>query len=228
MSATNVTLRDRFNSLKAHLSDWKLAYGMTSATAFVRLIPHPSNFTPVGAMGLYSGARLPMKSALLFTFFMMIVTDAILGFMFLNAPWNPEHKYTAWSWTTPAIYLCIFANILLGRYLRLTEHPAFILGCSLVGSLQFWLITNLAVYLVNPLVFPGGLIECYTIALPFLQNAVFGDLIFTSVIFFLHFALSKMSVFRREAVAYLRLHTLPGKEPLLASEYPAAEYKCQV
>ena len=35
-----------------------LAMSLTVAGAVLRLLPHPANFTPVGGMSLYAGARL--------------------------------------------------------------------------------------------------------------------------------------------------------------------------
>jgi hypothetical protein len=64
-------------------------------------------------------------------------------------------------------------------------------GAALLGSLQFFLISNFAVWL-NSKVYPptlGGLVECYAIAVPFYRGTLTGDLIFSGLIFGVHAAL---------------------------------------
>ena len=49
--------------------------------AFTRLIPHPPNFTPIIAMGLFGGAYLEdRRLVFLIPLIAMIIADAFLGF----------------------------------------------------------------------------------------------------------------------------------------------------
>src|SRR5206468_12974236 len=49
--------------------------------AALRLVPHPSNFTPIGAMALFSGAYLGRRSlAFVAPLGAMLLSDAVLGF----------------------------------------------------------------------------------------------------------------------------------------------------
>ena len=49
--------------------------------AFTRLMPHPPNFTPIIAMGLFGGAYLKDKRlALLLPMGAMLIADIFLGF----------------------------------------------------------------------------------------------------------------------------------------------------
>lgn len=62
----------------------------------------------------------------------------------------------------------------------------FTLPCWIVtASLAYWLWTNLGVWLTSGIYAKNlaGLANCYVAALPFLQNAMLGDLIWTTVIF---------------------------------------------
>src|SRR5690242_21726982 len=55
--------------------------GAIVVAAALRLAPHPPNFTPIGAMALFSGAYLGRRS-LAFTapLAAMLLSDAVLGF----------------------------------------------------------------------------------------------------------------------------------------------------
>lgn len=44
-----------------------------------RFLPHPSNFTLVGAMTVYSGARIQGWKSFVYPMFMVLVTDFILS-----------------------------------------------------------------------------------------------------------------------------------------------------
>ena len=49
--------------------------------AFTRLIPHPPNFSPIIAIGLFGGAYLKdPKLALIIPLLAMIIADTFLGF----------------------------------------------------------------------------------------------------------------------------------------------------
>ncbi|MDO8493797.1 MAG: hypothetical protein Q7S68_00470, partial [Deltaproteobacteria bacterium] len=77
-------------------------------------------------------------------------------------------------------------NILLGqkiggekRYLKLGTY-------SIVGGLQFFLLTNFGVWVEGLLYAPTatGLVQCYAMALPFLTNTLLGNLVWSFGLFF--------------------------------------------
>ena len=45
-------------------ADWRWTLLLATAAGVARLIPHPWNFTPVGALGLFTGSRLRPGSPL--------------------------------------------------------------------------------------------------------------------------------------------------------------------
>ena len=56
---------------------------------------------------------------------------------------------------------------------------------SISGSLIFFLVTNFGVW-ISGAMYPKslfGLIECYTLALPFFGNSLVGDLVYCTVLF---------------------------------------------
>jgi hypothetical protein len=143
-----------------------------------RLLPHPANFAPIAAVGIFSA--FVFKNKLLrfgVPIIAMLVSDAIIGF------------YT--PLVMVAVYLSFVISTFLGKYLAKHRSIEIGAGVSLIASIQFYLITNLAVFFFTPL-YPKswpGLIECYLLALPFFRNTILGDLFYTSAIFGLFFGL---------------------------------------
>ena len=111
-----------------------LALGLTILAALVRITPHPPNFAPVGGMSLFAGARLRGWMAYLLPLALMAATDPIVG---------------GYSKTTPFVYASFLINVWIGRSLRATESPWRIGSAAVLGSIQFFLISNFAVWLFS-------------------------------------------------------------------------------
>jgi hypothetical protein len=111
----------------------------------------------------------------------MAVTDPLLG---------------GYSFATPFIYASFLLSVWMGSKLRQTENPLVIGGVALAGSAQFFLISNLGTFLAPSLhpMYPhtfGGLMACFTAAIPFFRNTFLSDLIYTAVLFGAHAFLSR-------------------------------------
>jgi hypothetical protein len=160
-----------------------------------RLLPHPPNMTSVGAAGLFSGARLRRWQAFLIPLITMAVTDPIVGFIYGFHPF---------SWLTPVIYVSLLINVWIGVCLRATESPLRISAAALVGSVQFSLLTNFAVWLIGDgRLYPHtatGLAACYIAGLPFLGWTALGDLAYSGVLFSIHGWLARRA-FHGERIA---------------------------
>ena len=148
-----------------------------------RLLPHWPDFTPIGASGLFAGARLRGWRAYAVPLFAMLISDPILGFL---------HGFRPFTAMTLFVYSSLLINVLIGRALRASENPLRIAPAALMGSIQFYAITNFAVWLLGNH-FPHtdmGLVACYVVALPFLKNMMLGDLLYSAALFGLHAWLS--------------------------------------
>lgn len=138
--------------------------------ALFRLVPHPPNFSPIAAMALFSGAYMPRRGlAFVAPLGAMLVSDAVLGF----------HS------GMPVVYASVALIVALGFVLSSRRSPGRILGAALASSLLFYLITNFAVWAAGDM-YPktlAGLSACYLAAIPFFQNGLAGDLVFTGLLF---------------------------------------------
>ena len=145
-------------------------------TILLRLIPHPANFSPVGAMGLFGGAKLRGWQACTLSLAVLLVSDLTL--------WAYAGFDSKYLFHTSRIYcygsFLIYVGI--GRLLRGRESLLAAGGASLLGSLQFFLITNFCVWLLQPFeslenvpaafIYSrdlGGLLTCFAAGLPFFQ-----------------------------------------------------------
>ena len=138
--------------------------------AALRLVPHPPNFTPIGAMALFSGAYLTRRGlAFAVPLAAMLLSDAVLGF----------HS------GMPFVYGSVALITFIGS-LGLKRVSSFrVVGAALVSSVLFFVVTNFGTWAVSgmyPLTL-AGLAACYVAAIPFFQNTVVGDLFYSAVLF---------------------------------------------
>ncbi len=144
--------------------------GMILAGALLRLIPHYPNFTPIAAMALFGGAYFNNKKlAFVIPFAAMLLSDLFLGF----------HS------TMPFVYISFALIVMIGFNLRNNKKVLNIAIASLSSSILFFVITNFAVWASGG-IYPlnaRGLVECFTMAIPFFQNNVLGDLLYTGIFF---------------------------------------------
>ena len=62
------------------------AVGLVLLGGLLRLTPHPWNFTPVGGMSLFAGARMRGWMAYLLPLLVMLITDPLVGGYTLGSP----------------------------------------------------------------------------------------------------------------------------------------------
>jgi hypothetical protein len=147
-----------------------VALAMIVLAAILRIVPHPWNFTPIGAMALFSGAVvLDRRIAFLFPAATLVVSDIFIGFSILE----------------PLIYLSFLVNVFIGLWLRGRRTPVNIGAATLLGAVQFFLVTNFGVWMfLNT--FPktaAGLLTCYAVGAPLFWNTLAGDALFAALLF---------------------------------------------
>ena len=151
--------------------------------AFSRIIPHPANFTPILGMAVFAGTVFDRKIfSFLIPLLAMILSDLFLGF----------HSDIV------IIYFAICLNVAIGIYF-INKISYFKIFVSLVsGSLVFFIITNFAVWVSSGMYTYSleGLLTCYTMALPFLQNTIISTILYGVGAFFIFELSNKYLVFR--------------------------------
>lgn len=164
------------------------SYGLAVLAGVLRLVPHPPNFTPVGALGLYGGGRLPTWRAYVLPLGVMAASDVVLGLL------RVYDGYPMFGWYTLFVYPSLLLNVVLGRLLCRTLSAWRIGGTTLLGSVQFFLVTNFGDWATSSLYATGttypptpeGLLTCYIMGLPFFGYTLAGDLTFAAALFGAH------------------------------------------
>lgn len=138
--------------------------------AFSRLLPHPPNVAPITALTLFGAVYLGEKYAFIIPLVAMLLSDYVLGF------------YQGMFW----VYGSFFAIGCIGLWLRNNFTITRLIGSSFVGSVLFFIVTNLGVWVSSAVTYPhtiAGLGECYVAAIPFFRNTLLGDFIYTGAMF---------------------------------------------
>ena len=135
-----------------------------------RLIPHPWNFTPLGALGLFGGANCSFRTALFIPLIVLFIADSILGF------YNPVLMFF--------VHLGFLFAPVIGRLFLQKHTPFRLLGAVFTSATIFFVLSNFGVWLSGGYEFTfAGLIECYTLAIPFYGATLIGDAIYAFILF---------------------------------------------
>jgi hypothetical protein len=147
-----------------------LALVLIVLAAALRIAAHPWNFTPIGAIALFSGAVLrDRRLAFLFPLLALFLGDIFIGF----------HKFI------PIVYASFLINVAIGLWLRDRRTVVRISLATLLGAIQFFLVTNFAVWQFLG-TFPHtatGLLACYVAGIPFFWNTLAGDVLYATLLF---------------------------------------------
>ena len=84
-----------------------------------------------------------------------------------------------------AVYAAMLVPVACRGLLRAKLSPLRVVGSAVASTLVFYFATNAAVWYVG-VWYPrtaDGLLACYVAALPFLANALMGDLAFSAILF---------------------------------------------
>lgn len=137
-----------------------------------RLVPHPPNFSPMIATVLFAGFFFRRcTTSLLVVLAVMALSDTVIGTYDVRV--------------MVVVYATLLLPVVLRPYLRRRLTVVRVGGGAVLCSLVFFVTTNLAVWASGSM-YPKsmlGLVECYLAALPFLRNALCGDLFWSAVLF---------------------------------------------
>ena len=136
--------------------------------ALARLIPHPYNFSPMLAVGIFSGFYFrQFYLGLFIVIFSMFIGDLFLGF----------HSTMFFT------YISLAVAVLIGLYVK---HFKFteILFSGLASSVCFFIITNFGAWLTLEMYEKNfaGLLQSYVLAIPFFHNTLISTFLYLIVL----------------------------------------------
>lgn len=160
-----------------------LVAGLILLAALSRLLPHPPNFVPAGAMALFGAAALSRRwlavGIPLAAFYLsdLVLNNTVYAAYFDGFYWGIS------PWTVAAIVLMVVVGfgLLRGRAFSWLRVGGAAVGATLV----FFLVTNFAVWFGGGMYPPtaAGLLACYVAGLPFLLNSLLANLLFSGLLF---------------------------------------------
>lgn len=165
----------------------------------LRFVPHPVNFAPIGALGLFAGCYLRGWALWIVPVGAMVISDwigqvfQVPGFGFYNQV------------SLAFVYGGFALAGLIGMTLRDRVRPVFVLSAAFANAMVFFIVSNFGVWLSELNGYQksfAGLLECYYMAIPFFGNSVAADVFYCSLFFGLYQAI----------MAYLPSRALESEE----------------
>ena len=149
----------------------KLLFSFVLVAALTRLVPHPPNFAPITAMSLFAGAYFTRKQlAFIAPLLAMLISDLFLGFYTISI----------------FVYLSFAVITFIGQQ-KNRVTPKLVL----LGSVLFFLISNLGVWLLYYPKTIDGLVTCFALAIPFFATSLLGDVFYSVIMVFGFSAVSR-------------------------------------
>jgi hypothetical protein len=146
-----------------------------------------SNFTPIGAMGIFSGAYFSNKwKALAFPLITLLLSDLVINLFVYNGQYGV--MYNSWYW----VYGGFVAIVILGRLLLKKIKPLTLLLTGATATIAYWLIVDFGTFLVGCTNIITGeqmdhsfssLVKCYAQGAPYMKNFFLGTLVYSAIMF---------------------------------------------
>lgn len=154
--------------LKNNLKVLMLPVSLILVLSFSRLIPHPYNFTPILAVGIFSGYYF--KNFILSSF--IVISSMAIGDLFLGF-----HNTMLFTYASMAI------AVSFGIMIKKFNFPEIVLG-GLLGSIVFFVVTNFGSWIFLDMYEKNfsGLLQSYILAIPFFHNTLISTLLYLTVL----------------------------------------------
>jgi Family of unknown function (DUF6580) len=138
--------------------------------AALRLIIDIPNITPIAAIALFGAATIKNKKwAMLLPLSILFISDLIIGFY--------EFQIML------AVYISFILIVGIGFLIKNKINLSRIAIATISSSILFFIITNLAVWMMWYPKSIIGLLECYTLAIPFFKYEIIGTALFSTALF---------------------------------------------
>lgn len=145
-----------------------------------------SNFTPVGAIALFGGCYFADRwKAFLVPLGALFISDVLLNRIYYFDHWTFFYPGAYW------IYGSFALVVMLGHFIKKVSVLNVLLS-GIGAALIHWIVSDFGVWaggntdITTGQPFTpdfGGLLKCYTLALPYLRNMIIGNLVFSGILF---------------------------------------------
>lgn len=146
-----------------------------------------SNFTPIGAMGLFGGAYFSKTwKAFAFPLLTLLVSDLIIQTFVFDGKYGI--MYGGWYW----VYGGFCVIVLFGKWLLKKISVKSVVLTGIAATLVYWLIVDFSVFLGGCTDISTGqtmdhsftsLIKCYAQGAPYMKNFLIGTLVYSGIMF---------------------------------------------
>ena len=156
------------NKLNENMKNYFLPISLILIISLSRIIPHPYNFTPLLAVGIFSGFYFKQIYLSFFVvIFSMFIGDLFLGF----------HSTMFFT------YISLVVAVLIGLYIKRFNFTE-ILFSGLASSFGFFIITNFGAWLTLEMYEKNltGLLQSYILAIPFFHSTLISTLLYLVVL----------------------------------------------
>ncbi len=149
------------------------------SAACARVFEFVPNFVPIAALAVFGAFRLRSNLlAYLLPLAAMMIGDVLLALR--HSDWG-----YAFHSTQLVVYVAFCLMVFVSRLVSKRESFVTITLSIVGGSALFFLLSNLAVWAFDGM-YPyslSGLVQCYTMAIPFFRNSLLADLSYGLVMF---------------------------------------------
>lgn len=164
-----------------------LAVLLIAVIIVARVMPHFANFAPVAAAALFAGYVFRSK--------LLAFSVPLAGMLISDYFFKGFYDYKVLLFVYMGLSIPVFMAPLLKKQLAIKFLPekiakvvAYITKLTMgavTASALFFVISNFAVWLFSGMYMLNfaGLMKCYTLAIPFFQYTLIGDLVFAGVFF---------------------------------------------
>ena len=152
------------HKFKKNINNLVLPVVIILSLSLTRLIPHPWNFSPVLAVGIFSGFYFKQFYLSLFIVILsMFIGDLYLGF----------HSTMFFT------YISLAVAVIIGLYIKHFKFTEIVFS-GLASSACFFLVTNFGAWMVLDMYEKNltGLLQSYVFAIPFFHNTLISTFLY--------------------------------------------------
>ena len=165
---------------------------MILLAALSRLIPHPSNFTAIGAMTLFGSAYYSKKY---FAFLAPLIAMWLSDLAINNVIYAEYYENFVWFQSFQLYsFLSITLIAILGFVLFKKVSIKNIAIGTLLAPTLFFIVSNFGSWMSPMALFPktfDGLIQTYAAGIPFYRNNIMGTMVFSIVMFGVYYLITQ-------------------------------------